>query len=111
MSRRILRVNELIKTELGKIIFKKIELPDGVFLNIVEVSTAPDLSQANIYISVFPEQKMNEAMIILKKNIFEIQRLLNRKLVMRKVPKISFFEEKKLIEAGRLEKIFSELEK
>lgn len=111
MKDRILRVNELIKKELAKIILKEIEWPKDVFITLTRAEATKDLSLVKIYISTFPESKNEEVLSTLNSQIFNLQKKLNKKLVMKFVPKIQFFREEKTIEAGKVEEILERLKK
>lgn len=108
MSKRILRVNMVLKEELGKIIAKEFEFPEGILVTITRVETSPNLQQAKVYVSVVPDKEGREVMEMLRRQIFQIQQLLNKKFVMRPVPKIIFMPEKKTGEAARIEKLLTE---
>lgn len=89
MTRRIEKLNELIKQEVGKILHK--EVHKGKYLiTITGVNVADNLETADINISVLPYGKEEEAMNVLKNNIARIQRFLNKKIKIRFVPKIYF---------------------
>lgn len=110
-SNRIKKINNLIREELGKIISKEIDFPNDIIVTLTRVETTKDLAESKIFISCYPSQKLKEILKILKKEIYFIQKMLNKKLVMRKIPKIQFLEEKKTIEAGRIEEILERLKK
>lgn len=108
---RTLQVNQLIKKELGPIIFKGVDFPEGVLITLTRVETTPNLIQAKIYISVMPEEKTSEAIDVLKKTAYELQQKLNRRLKMRPIPKIMFVEERATKQAGRVEELLEQVKK
>ncbi|MDD4624893.1 MAG: 30S ribosome-binding factor RbfA [Candidatus Paceibacterota bacterium] len=105
---RIEKVQKLIQQELGKILLKEIDFPLDSLATITRVYVPSNLEVANVYISVFPEEKTKGVIDILNKNIYDIQQFLNKKLRMRPVPKIQFFKEKKIVEAARIEQLLFE---
>jgi len=109
-NNRIPRVNELIKRELNDVLLKQIDFPEGTLVTITRVETSSNLIQTRIYISVIPEEKREEVIQVLKKKIFDIQKVLNKRLKMRPIPKIIFVEERKTKEAGKIEEILKEIE-
>jgi len=111
MRERIQRVNHLIRNELAKIISKEIEFPPDVLVTLTRVQTTKDLAQSQVFISVMPEKKIEEILKILKKEIYFLQKKLDRILRMRVVPKIIFLKEEKMVEAGKIEKILADLKK
>jgi len=111
MSKRIQRVNQLIKKELGQILLREIEFPRDVLVTITRVETSVDLNQARVFLSCFPEDKAKQILGILSWQIYDIQQKLNKKLKMKFIPRIEFREERKTREAGQIEEILEELKK
>ncbi|MBU0546731.1 MAG: 30S ribosome-binding factor RbfA [Patescibacteria group bacterium] len=111
MSRRILRLNELIQKELGQIILHEIEFPVNILVTLTRVDVSSDLGEAKIYISCLPDSWINKAIKILKTNIYDIQQQLNHNLNIRKVPRIIFIEEKQTKEAGRVEELLEKIKR
>jgi len=109
MFERKEQVNQVVKRELGQIILKNIEFPEGVLVTITRAIVSSNLNQARILISVMPEDKIEEVISTLNSQIYEIQQKLNRRLKMRPVPKIFFREEEKTKEAGRIEELLEKI--
>jgi len=109
LSRRIPRVNQLIKKELGQLLLKEFSFPGNVLVTITRVETSVDLSQARVYISVIPKDKVQNVLEILEKLIYYLQQKLNKRLKMRPIPRIRFVEEKKTSEAERIEELLEEI--
>lgn len=110
-SQRIQKVNELLKRELGKIILKELEFSRDVLITITRVNTSPDLRGAKIWVSVMPENQIFLALRVLKRNIYNLQKKLDKRLRMRPVPKIEFLKESKLEEAQKIEEILDKIQK
>lgn len=111
MKERILRLNELIKREFSLIVLKEVDFPEGVFVTITRVDTSDDLKQANVYISVMPENKSKLAIDIIKKQMYFLQQKLNKRLRMRPIPRINFTSEKLTFQAAKIEEILEKLKK
>lgn len=111
MTKRTQRVNQLIKKELGGIIARELDLPQGVLVTVTRVETPPNLQIAKVYISVVPDREAGKTLRFLQKNVFYFQQMLNRRLVMRPIPKIVFVEEKATREAARVEELMEKLNK
>ncbi len=109
MSNRILRLNRLIKEELGKIILREIEFPIGTIVTITRIETSSDLTSARVLIGVFPEKFALDSLKVLNNQIYFIQQKLNKKLSMRPVPKLIFRQEKETIKAGRVEELLEQV--
>jgi len=111
MSRRIEKVNGLIREELSQILLKEVEFPKGVLVTITRVECLVNLSDARIYISAMPDNNIDKVMEILEKNVYDIQQELNKRLNMRPIPKIIFKKEGKTEQADRVEELLEELKK
>ena len=111
MNQRIERINELLQREVGSLVTKESELPEGAVVTITRVDASPNLQQAKVYISVIPEEQKKEVLLLLGKNIFAIQQGLNKRLHMRPVPKIIWMEDKGSEGVGRVEEILDNIQK
>jgi ribosome-binding factor A len=111
MMWRIEKVNAFIKKELGAIILKEVDIFPGILLTITRVESSSNLIEAKVYISVLPEDKSDEVMDLLKRKIYFIQQVLNKKLKIRPVPKIIFIKESKTKEASRIDELLREIDK
>ena len=111
MKNRITRVNELLKRELGEILLRELDAPEGAFATITRVEAFPNLQGARVYISVMPEDKTKAVLAILQKNVYDIQQILNRRLKMRPVPKIQWVPETATLGAQRIEELLEEIQK
>lgn len=109
MGRRIERLNEIIKVELGKIILKEIDFPVGILVTITRVDTSSELSNAKVYISIFPENQASKIMNMLLSQIYYLQKEINYKLQMRPVPRLIFCQEKETISAGRVDELLEKV--
>jgi len=109
MTKRIERVDELLRKEIGGILLKDIEFPDGVLVTITRVVTSSNIIEAKVYVSVFPDNKTVNVFNILEKLIYGIQQKINRRLRMRPIPKIKFVREDRTKEAAKIEGILEGL--
>lgn len=105
--RRIEQVNDLIRQELGLIIDRDVDLPERTLVTITRVDTSPDLHYADVFCSVMPQKKEEEALAALTKVIGSIQRRLNRRLRMRPVPRIKFLIDRNEKKRERIERLLS----
>jgi ribosome-binding factor A len=111
MPKRIPRVNQLIKKELGQIILKEFDFPKDVLVTITRVETLSNLKESKVFISIFPENKRGEILNSLNQKIYFLQKRINQKLKMKPLPRLKFLEEKKAKEAARIEELLEELKK
>lgn len=89
-SLRIEKVNELLREELGNILLTEVSLKSGVFVTIAKVDVVPNLKEARISVSVFPENEAEYALKSLERGLYKIQGMLNQRLHMHPLPRISF---------------------
>src|SRR3989338_5604944 len=102
---RIPKVNQLLQEELGLILLREIELPDGVLVTVTRVDATGNLQEARVYISVMPEASQQDVFDVLQKDIYAVQQMLNKRLKMRPVPRIKWVIETKTSEAQRIEEL------
>lgn len=111
MSKRIEKVDSLIQEELGAIILKEVEFSVGTLVTITRVSSSPNLINAKVYIGVVPQEESKKVVDILNKLVFVLQKMLNKRLRMRPIPKIRFVKEEETARAARVEELLEELKK
>jgi len=111
MKERILQINSLIAKTLSDIFLREIEMEEKPLITIDYVKTSKDFSFANVYISVFPQEKTKEVLDYLSKKRGYFQKLLFQKINLKKNPKIHFLENKKQRKIEEIEKIFEKIEK
>lgn len=111
MPNRIKKINSLIQEELSQILLKEFDFPKDVLVTITRVETIINLSDTRIYVSVIPENQIDQIFEILERRIYNIQQCLNRRLNMRPVPKIEFKKEEKTQQAAQVEELLEKLKK
>ncbi len=109
MSERIKKINDLLRDEVARIFLDELEKEDGVLVTVTGADTSPTLEHTTIMISVFPKEKGSEILKKLKKQIYHIQQMLNRRLSMRPIPKIRFEIDPSEERASKIEEIFKNL--
>jgi len=107
MSERIQRVNQLIKRELSQMILKEFDFQARALVTITRVDTSSDLTQAKVYVSSIPDSF--KAIKILNYKVNYLQYRLKKRLRMKIIPRIKFFEEKQAAEASRIEEILEKI--
>lgn len=111
MSDRIKKVDALIQKELGNILFRDVDFPQGVLVTITRVDSSPNLSESKIYISVMPDNRLDKVIEILNRRIYYIQQILNKRLRMRPIPRIEFRKEESTKKAAEVEELLEKLKK
>ncbi len=103
-TERLKKLNDLLRDEAGKILKKELEL-NNALVTVVRADISPTLEHATVWISVFPESQEKSALKEINSKIYSLQQMLNKRLVMRPVPKIRFEIDKTEEEAARIEKL------
>lgn len=111
MSKRILRVNALIREVISQLILREIEFSPAILVTVTRVETSTDLKESKVFISVIPEEKLNRVIQVLNKKIYFLQQKFNQKVKMRPLPRLKILAEKKTSEAGKIEEILEELKR
>lgn len=111
MSDRALRVNELIRKELSRMLLTEVELSDGCLVTILGVDTSKDLKHANVWFSVLPEKLGGTALKKLRQCQSHLQYLINKELSMKPIPKLSFRLDQTEVEASKIEGLLDRLTK
>ena len=111
MKNRIDQVNKLIRQELGQIILREVDMPEGVVVTLTRVAASGNLQQAKVYISVVPDKKAPEVLKNLQQSIYSIQQMLNSRLKMRPVPRIRWVLETATAEAQKIEELLDQIKK
>ena len=107
MKYRSLRVANLIRDELGKIILKELEFPNAI-PTITQVEIDEKLEAARIKVSVIPSSESEKALKILQEAQRRFQHLLLKKINIKPMPKIRFEIDHGPEAAARVEKILLE---
>ena len=111
MSKRILRVNALIKKEISKLLLREFEFPPGVLVTVTRVETSANLVESRVFVSVIPEEKFEEVLQNLNKKIYFLQQKFNQLARMRPLPRLIISAERKTAEAAKIEEILEQLKK
>ncbi len=106
---RLPKINELVRKYVNDIILKELSLKSGIFVTIAKVDTSPDLRYTRVFISVFPEKEFSYALKTLEKELYAIQKSLNKKLQMRPLPRLEFRSDFTEREADKIEKLLKEI--
>lgn len=110
MKHRIERLNEQLKQDISQIVQMEVHDPrvTGHFITVLEVDTAPDLSHAKIYISIFEGDKFKIIEGLNHSSGF-IQSLLLKRIKIRKIPRLEFFLDETNIRAERINRILHKI--
>jgi ribosome-binding factor A len=111
VTKRIERINELLKRELSQLILREFDFPNYILVTVTRVEALDNLSEARAYISVMPDRESSRILQILQKRVYFLQQKINKRLKMRPVPQVKFLAEKETAVAGRIEELLEKIKK
>ncbi|MDA0578071.1 MAG: 30S ribosome-binding factor RbfA [Verrucomicrobia bacterium] len=92
-TRRMTRVNELIRRELGEALFRLMHENafDMAAVTITHVITSPNLRHARVLVSIRDHEKDRGSMLsLIRRHRVQMQDLINRNLGLKFTPKLAF---------------------
>ena len=110
-SRRIERVNGVLRQEISALVLSQLNDPrlKGL-ISITQVRTAPDLRNARVYISVMGGEALRqEALDGIRSSAAYLRRELRNRVSLRYIPFLKFDLDDAMLEADRLMRIIDEL--
>lgn len=111
MSHRIEKVNDLVRDKLAEILAKHLSFKEDVFVSVSKVDTSKDLRYARVFISIFPHNQQDYVFATLKKELYNIQGQLNKRVHLKITPKVEFVHDKSQQNIDEIEKIFRQIHK
>lgn len=88
-SRRLEKVNELLKREIGTYIQKEFEW-HGTIVSILDVEVTEDLKEGRVWVGVVGRMAPAQVIDKLTRHRGEIQRALSKRVVLRCTPRLTF---------------------
>jgi len=90
-SYRMRRINEALKEIIGTALTQEVKDPRIGFVTLTGVDTAPDLSHAKVFVSVYGKQAQKDATLEgLRAARPYLQRLINEELTLKRTPTLEF---------------------
>ena len=108
MSDRMLKINELLRAEIAKIISLDVSLENGL-ITITQVKCSADLHEATVFISVLPESISGTALKLLRAQSSSVSKKLI-KLNLKSIPRFNWKIDSQERFAADLEKATMEIE-
>lgn len=112
-SNRIVRVNELLKRELGNLINRKNIAPsNSILVSVTEVKTTNDLRKALVFVSIFggDDNDANEILQRLKKKRVEIQHDISQVITLKYTPVLRFELDKRVAAGDRVFELLGDVD-
>ena len=113
-SSRIVRVNELLKRELGNLITLKNIAPDNsILVSVTEVKTTSDLRHALVFVSVFggDNNVKNEVLQILRRKRIELQHEISQVITLKYTPVLKFEFDERIAAGDRVFELLGDNDK
>jgi ribosome-binding factor A len=112
MSRRIERINALLREEIAALLVREIGDPRlGSMVSITGVDTSPDLRNATVRVSVLGNrEEVQEAMAALRHAAGYIRHEMAVRLKLRQMPELSFRLDRSIEEGTRVLELLREIE-
>nr|WP_320117941.1 30S ribosome-binding factor RbfA [uncultured Marinifilum sp.] len=109
-STRQSKVSRLLQKDLGEIFqVESRNLFGGMMISVTTVRISPDLGLAKVYLSIFPSDKSEETLQVIKMSSKNIRRILGRRVgkQLRIVPELAFFIDDSLDYIENLDNLLS----
>lgn len=88
-TRRLDRVNELLKREIGSFVQREFEWP-GTIVSILDVEVTEDLREGRVWVGVVGRMSPAQVVDKLTRNRGLIQNTVSRRVILRQTPKLTF---------------------
>lgn len=110
-SRRILRINDLLREELA-ILLREVKDPElDKLISITQVDTSPDMRQAKVFVSTLgDEHDIAQTIERLKHAARYFRRELAQRINLRHTPLLDFKADPSLVRAARVSQLLFEIE-
>ncbi|MBI2756583.1 MAG: 30S ribosome-binding factor RbfA [Chloroflexi bacterium] len=104
-SRRIARINGLIREEIAELLRREVKdaaLTDAL-ISITEVETSPDLRNARVFFSVYgDDEQVRQAQLHLERAGGFLHRQLMGRVELRQVPRLEFVLDESIARGDRI---------
>lgn len=88
-SRRLDKVNELMKREIGTFVQREFEWP-GTIVSILDVEITEDLKEGRVWVGVVGRMAPAQVIDKLSRKRGDIQRAISKRVILRNTPKLTF---------------------
>lgn len=111
---RLVRVNELLKREIAEDLYRNFSMSDfdAAALTVTRVECAPDLRDANVFVSIFGhEEERNRMISHLNHHRQEIVRLMIKRVKLRYTPRLHFILDESIESGDHILSLLAEMER
>ncbi|MDO5451071.1 MAG: 30S ribosome-binding factor RbfA [Akkermansia sp.] len=88
-TRRLDKVNELMKREIGTFVQKEYEWP-GTIVSILDVEVTEDLKEGRVWVGVVGRMHPDQVLDKLNRKRGDIQRAVSKRVILRNTPRLTF---------------------
>jgi ribosome-binding factor A len=111
-SVRVQRVRELLKRQLGEILRREIQVPQGTIITVNDVDVSKDLQMATVYVGIIGNDgQVKEGMELLHQERKRLQGLVGRAVVLKYTPQLRFVLDESISRGNRVLAIIDEIER
>src|SRR5699024_12331576 len=111
-KKRVHRIVEQMKKEIGDVLNRKLKEPLVGFVTVTDVGLTNDLQHATVYVSVLGDEEEKEACIKgLNKAKEFVRSEIGNRIRLRKTPEVVFEFDEAHEHGNRIEKILKDLDK
>ena len=104
------RIAEQVRKEIADLLTKEVKDPRIGFVSIMEVRMSRDLRYANLYVSVYGDEKARkDSLIGLRQSAGWLRRELGKRIRIRYTPELRFFEDNSLDRVFHLDEVLRNL--
>jgi ribosome-binding factor A len=108
-NRRVERVSELVKQQIGEIL-QQINLADCGFVTVTSAVVAQDLREGRVYVSVIGSaEQQQRALAALEEAHSHIQHELSKRIILKYTPRLKFLLDDTETRAQHIEHLLDEL--
>lgn len=105
---RRVRVADLIKQELGKLILEQSQDPRFAFVSINSVEIARDYSNAKVYVTLLNDNCVKETIKALNKAAGFFRTKLAKQINLRSTPKLHFIFDESLLQGLKISQLLKQ---
>ena len=107
MGHRQKKVAELIKQNAAQFLAE--ESDNTSLITVTDADVSPDLDQASVYISVFPDEQREAGLAFAQRKQRELQEYLKSHTELRRVPRVSISLDEGELKRQRIDELSREL--
>ncbi len=110
MKNRLVRVEEIMKRELGQILERDLSFRESL-VTVQHVDMTPDLRNCHVFISVYGAADNGRSVIAkLEKDRVSIQKAISKRVILKFTPRLHFKFDHSIERGDRIVQLLSELD-